>query len=63
MFNEKNYKEAFFLISQAAENQEPAAQYLLGSFFKFGLGTKRSHDKAREWYWEAAKLSGVSVKI
>ncbi|MCG7657093.1 SEL1-like repeat protein [Wielerella bovis] len=49
-----NSQRAFLRIKFMAEQDFPEAQYLLGTLYEDGEGTKKDLTKAREWYTKAA---------
>ena len=47
---EKNYEEAVYYLSLAAELGNKSAQFELGGLYELGLGVPKDMDKARELY-------------
>jgi len=51
---ERNIPEAVKFLTQAAEANEPRAQFEMGSLTEYGTGVPRDLAKAAEWYMKAA---------
>ncbi len=47
---EGKWKESFIWIKKAAENKHVPAEFLLGLFYKCGIGTDINHTKAFYWF-------------
>jgi tetratricopeptide (TPR) repeat protein len=54
-FNQKKYREAYYILEPLAEKGEPIAQVLLGNFYLYGLGVSSNCHKACSWFEKAAK--------
>src|SRR5712671_2216355 len=50
------YKTAFDLATARAGNGDPKSMAMLGELYAGGLGVKRDHAKAAEWYKRASDL-------
>ena len=54
-FKEDNWYQAFNWMKLAAENGHVSAQFMLGLFYKCGVGTNVDHSKAFYWFNLAAE--------
>lgn len=54
-FEEYNNKDSFNWMKISAENKYPAAEFMLGLFYKCGVGIKVDHTKALFWFNIAAE--------
>lgn len=55
-YNQKNYKEAFKWLNQAAAENNPKAQYHLGlTAYKEGKQNPQKYSEAMQWFEKAAK--------
>ena len=54
-YNLDKYDEAFPVIKNEADNDNPEAQYLLGEMYYYGQGTPIDEAKAVEWYNKSAE--------
>ncbi len=50
---EQDYGRAVEYLTQAAEQEEPAAMFMLGECLRLGQGAEKNLDKAAEWYRKA----------
>ncbi|KAI8142152.1 hypothetical protein BJV82DRAFT_517070 [Fennellomyces sp. T-0311] len=58
----QNYERAFQLMQKAAEQREPRATLMLGSYYQNGIGgVEANFEKALELYHEAAQLGAPTA--
>ena len=50
----ENYKEAAKWFRMAVEQNDPEAQYYLGTLYNFGDGVEEDIDEALKWYRKSA---------
>lgn len=62
-YKQANYKEAFKWLSQAAESNNAAAEFLLGDLYYSGNGVSQSDGTAIKWYEKAAKQNYVAAQL
>lgn len=53
--NQEKHKEAFKLLSNLAENDNPLAVIDLGLLYKYGKGCNLNFNKARDWFEKASE--------
>lgn len=54
-YGESQWDEAFVWMKRAAESKHVAAQFMLGLFYKSGVGTAVDHANAFYWFKQAAE--------
>ena len=54
-YEEDKWEEAYKWIKKSAENKHPSAEFLLGLFYKCGVGIPVDHTKALYWFNIAAE--------
>ena len=60
-YDAAEYPEAAKLLRPLAEKGNPAAQFLLGEAFFFGLGVERNDTQAANWYAAAARAGNTEA--
>lgn len=50
----QDYQQAFYWYRKAADQNDPAAEIMLGSLYENGLGVSKDYGQARWWYQKAA---------
>ncbi len=60
---EKNYKKAFELIKQAAEDEYDEAQFVLAKLYIYGLGTTKNYNNAIKYLELAAEQGHVDAMV
>lgn len=59
----KNYKKAFELIKQAAEDEYDEAQYVLSKLYIYGLGTTKNYNNAIKYLELAAEQGHIDAMV
>lgn len=62
-FRKGHYERAFELWKPLAENGDLNATYYIGLHYYLGLGVKKDHLKARQWYEKAAVKGHPSAQL
>jgi TPR repeat protein/serine/threonine protein kinase len=62
-YKQKNYKEAFKWLNQAAEKNNPAAEFMMGDLYYSGKGVSQSDSSALQWYERAANQNYVNAQL
>ena len=57
LYIDNQFKEAFPLVKEAAENGNPRAMYILAMSYKDGLGVESNSEKCNEWLRKANGLN------
>lgn len=58
-----DYEKAAGLLMVSAENNNPAAETVLGEMYFYGRGVKRDYKKSEEWYSKAAKSNYQPAQV
>ncbi|GBC43731.2 kinase-like domain-containing protein [Rhizophagus irregularis DAOM 181602=DAOM 197198] len=58
-----NFRKSFNYFQKAAEKENKFAQYILGDFYKNGLGINKDEIKAFEYYKKSAENGNINAKF
>ena len=54
-YRQNDYANAFNMLEKLANRNHDAAQYYLGSMYKYGYSVRQDNEQAIEWYMKSAK--------